>query len=132
MPDVLILLRQPSSVLWLSLSLPTSTTNSLHPVIDYAAVTRELCEHGKTRAIAPFPNWESAGVYFCLPQVSNRKSGIRIPPKPHKNQRHDFFESQIFSDFTPYVASGALQFSCHAPLACPKAGASRRRVTRLP
>ena len=34
-------------------------------VVSYATVTAGLCELGKTRALAPFPNRESAEAYLC-------------------------------------------------------------------
>jgi len=37
----------------------------LNPVNHYATVITGLCEHGKTRTVAPFPNRESADIYPC-------------------------------------------------------------------
>jgi hypothetical protein len=42
----------------------------LNPVNHYATVIPELCEPGQTRAVAPFPNWESVEVYFLPITVS--------------------------------------------------------------
>src|ERR1700722_2856119 len=47
---------------------------------------------------------------FSLP-ISNRKSGIRLPRKSHKNHRPKIFKSQIFRDFLPRISALFLSHS---------------------
>ena len=45
--------------------IPGLNIKPLYSVNHYATVILGLCEHCKTRTVAPFPNWESAEVYHC-------------------------------------------------------------------